>query len=110
MPNLRRSISDPGMRFNLDGHRPSAYIAGNDGAAVVMEPSLTLTIIILVVALATVGGMLWLERRKPPLGEVRIFPVMPVMMIAALVVILMLAHLISILTGHTLLPHRGPRI
>ena len=75
-----------------------------------MEPSLTLTIIILVVALATVGAMLWLERHKPPLGEVRMFPVMPVLMIAALVVILMLAHLASILTGHTLFPHRGPRI
>lgn len=75
-----------------------------------MTPSLTLTIIILVVALATVGGMLWLEHHKPPLGEVRMFPVMPVMMIAALVVIVMLAHLASILTGHPLFPHRGPRI
>lgn len=75
-----------------------------------MTPSLTLTLIILVAALATVGGMLWLERHKPPLGEVRMFPVMPVMMIAALVVIVMLAHLASILTGHTLFPHRGPKI
>ena len=75
-----------------------------------MTPGLTVSIIILVVAIATIAGMLWLERHKPPLGEVRMFPVIPVMMIAALIAILMMAHLVSILTGHTLMPHRGPKI
>lgn len=96
--------------FNLDEGRWIAYMAGDDGFVVAMEPSLLVTLVVLFIALATVGAMLWLERHKPPLGEVRMFPVMPVLMIAALVAILMLAHLTSILTGHTLLPHRGPRI
>ncbi|WP_395682698.1 hypothetical protein [Inquilinus sp.] len=65
-----------------------------------MQLDLTDTSIILAVALAVVAAMLVMDRRKPPPGEVRLFPVIPVMMVAALVVILMLAHLVSLVTGH----------
>ena len=61
---------------------------------------LTNTIIILAIALAVAVAMVVMDWRKPPPGEVRLFPVIPVMMVAALVVILMLAHLVSLITGH----------
>ncbi|MGK9164743.1 hypothetical protein KXR53_00515 [Inquilinus limosus] len=64
-----------------------------------MQLDLTDTLFILAVALAVVAAMAVMDRRKPPPGEVRLFPVIPVMMVAALVVILMLAHLVSLLTG-----------
>jgi hypothetical protein len=65
-----------------------------------MQLDLTNTSLILAAALAVVVAMLVMDRRKPPPGEVRLFPVIPVMMVAALVVILMLAHLVSLFTGH----------
>lgn len=64
-----------------------------------MKLDLTTTIIILAIALAVAGAMAVMDRRKPPPGEVRLFPVIPVMMLAALVVILMLGHLVSLITG-----------
>jgi hypothetical protein len=68
------------------------------------------TLAVLAAALAVVGAMLLLERRKPPLGEVRLFPVLPVMMVAAVVAIVMLAHLVSLLTGTPLVGRGGPAI
>jgi hypothetical protein len=64
-----------------------------------MALDLPTTLVIFAAALAVVAAMLVLDRRRPPLGEVRLFPVLPVMMAAALIAILMAAHLITLFAG-----------
>jgi uncharacterized membrane protein len=72
-----------------------------------MSLDFTTTILLLILSLAVVLAMALLDRRRPPPGEVRLFPVLPVMMLAGLVAILMLAHLVSLWTGQPLMPRRG---
>jgi hypothetical protein len=55
------------------------------------------------IALAVAGGLFvlcWMmERRPKTLGEVRLFPYIPVMMICLVAILGLLAHLISLVTG-----------
>jgi hypothetical protein len=55
------------------------------------------------IALAGAGGLFalcWaMERRPKTLGEVRLFPYIPVMMICLVAILGLLAHLIGLVTG-----------
>lgn len=62
------------------------------------------TSFLLVSALAGAATMIWLERRPRSLGQPRLVPTTPLLFLCALVVVLALAHLISIATG---VPHVG---
>lgn len=61
--------------------------------------SLALTLAILLAALAIAGLANWRERRPRPLGRPPMVPYIAIQAIAILVIILMLAHLVSLLTG-----------
>jgi hypothetical protein len=61
--------------------------------------SLALTLVILLAALLAAGLANWRERHPRPLGRPTMVPYIAVQAIASLVVILMLAHLVSLLTG-----------
>ena len=62
------------------------------------------TSILLVAALAGGAAMIWLERRPRSLGQPRLVPTTPLLFLCALIVVLTLAHLVSIVTG---VPHVG---
>jgi uncharacterized iron-regulated membrane protein len=64
--------------------------------------SLELTISILIAALLIAGLANWRERRPRPLGKPPLVPYTAIQILAVLVIILMLAHLVSLLTGHPL--------
>lgn len=64
--------------------------------------SLEFTIAILLVALLTAGLANWRERRPRPFGKPPLVPYTAIQVLAVLVTILMLAHLVSLLTGHPL--------
>lgn len=61
--------------------------------------SLALTLAILCAALVAAGLANWRERRPRPLGTPPMVPYIAIQALAILVVILMLAHLVSLLTG-----------
>lgn len=61
--------------------------------------SLLVTLLILGLALASFAFANWKSRRPPPLGEVRLVPYNGLQFIALVVAVLMLAHLVSLLTG-----------
>ena len=65
---------------------------------------LVVTSVLLVAALAGGAGLIWLERRPRPLGEPRLVPTTSLLFVCALIVVLALAHLVSIVTGA---PHVG---
>jgi hypothetical protein len=67
-----------------------------------LELSLDLTISILIVALLIAGLANWRERRPRPIGQPSLVPYTAIQILAVLVIILMLAHLVSLLTGHPL--------
>ena len=49
---------------------------------------------------SAVFALLWLRERRPRvIGEVRLFPYIPAMMVCLVVMLILLAHLISLLTG-----------
>jgi uncharacterized BrkB/YihY/UPF0761 family membrane protein len=62
------------------------------------------TSFLLVSALAGAAAMIWLERRPRSLGRPRLVPTTALLFVCALVVVLALAHLVSIVTG---VPHVG---
>lgn len=62
--------------------------------------SLGLTLAILLGALALAALANWRERRPRELGRPPLVPATAIQAIAIVVVILMLAHLVSLLTGH----------
>ena len=64
--------------------------------------SLTSTLIVLLLALAVAGFANWRERRPRPLGHPPLVPYTAIQMVALVVVILMLAHLVSLLSGQPL--------
>lgn len=67
-----------------------------------LEVSFELTISILIVALLIAGLANWRERRPRPVGKPSLVPYIAIQILAVLVIILMLAHLVSLLTGHPL--------
>lgn len=64
--------------------------------------SLTLTVLLLVGALAAAGLANWRERRPRDPGDVPLISHAAIQMIAMVVALLMAAHLVSLLTGHPL--------
>jgi choline-glycine betaine transporter len=64
--------------------------------------SLTLTLIILAVCLAVLGLAQIRERRKYEPGRISLIPWVPLQFVAMMGMILMLAHLVSLLTGEPL--------
>jgi hypothetical protein len=68
--------------------------------------SLTLTLVILLAAAALAGLANYRERRGHPPGKPPLVSLVAVQVVALLVVILMLAHLVSLLTGTQLVGRR----
>jgi hypothetical protein len=64
--------------------------------------SLGLTVACLLAALLVGGLANWRERRPRDLGRPSLVPYSAIQVLAVLVIILMLAHLVSLLTGHPL--------
>jgi uncharacterized iron-regulated membrane protein len=64
--------------------------------------SLTVTLTILLLALAVAGFANWRERRPRALGRPPLISYTALQMVALVVVILMLAHLVSLLSGQPL--------
>ena len=64
--------------------------------------SLTLTLTILIAAGAIAGFANWKERRPRAPGEVPLVSYAAIQMVALVVLVLMAAHLISLLSGHPL--------
>jgi hypothetical protein len=60
------------------------------------------TLALLVAGLALVGLARWHETRPRELGQVRLFPVVPVLAAGVLLSVLAAAHLVSLLTGYPL--------
>jgi hypothetical protein len=61
--------------------------------------SLTVTLLVLVVALAVAGFANYRERRPREIGKVPLMSYAAIQMIALVVVVLMLAHLVSLTMG-----------
>jgi hypothetical protein len=64
--------------------------------------SLTLTLVILAVCVAVLGIAQIRERRKYEPGRISLIPWVPLQFVAMMGMILMLAHLVSLLTGEPL--------
>jgi uncharacterized iron-regulated membrane protein len=69
--------------------------------------SLEVTLIVLAAGAALTGFCLWHQRRPRELGQVSLFPANMVMGIGLVVVIVALAHLVTLLTGHPLTGRMG---
>jgi hypothetical protein len=63
---------------------------------------LGLTLAVLLAALAIAGLANWRERRPHDFGRPPLLPYTTIQLIAVVVIILMAAHLVSLLTGHPL--------
>ena len=64
--------------------------------------SLGLTLAVLLAALAIAAYANWRERRPRDLGRPPLVPYTAIQVIAVVAIIIMLAHLVSLLTGHPL--------
>ena len=64
--------------------------------------SLVPTLLVLISALLIAALANWLERRPRPLGDPSLVPWIAVQMVAVIVAILMLAHVVSLMTGYQL--------
>lgn len=64
--------------------------------------SLTLTLIILGICLAVLGVAQFRERRRYEPGRISLFPWLPLQFVALFGMIIMLAHLVTLLTGEPL--------
>ena len=62
--------------------------------------SLAVTLVILAVAAVVFGFANWQSRRPRKPGEVSLVPWVGVQFLAAVAILLMLAHLVTLLTGH----------
>lgn len=60
---------------------------------------LTATLSLAAFAVALAGFCMWHQKRERPLGEVSLFPSTVIMAIALLVLVLAVAHLVSLTTG-----------
>ena len=65
---------------------------------------LLLTLAALAACAALFAWMIFLEKKPPEPGHTRLLPTTPIMFLAALGVVLALAHLVTLLTGT---PHTG---
>jgi hypothetical protein len=61
--------------------------------------SFTWTVALLVVGLSLAALARWQETRPRAVGEVRLFPVLPVMAVGIILSVLAAAHLVSLATG-----------
>lgn len=75
---------------------PFACRQAYNGVAMTLMP----TIIILVACIATFAVASLLSRRSRRLDSVDLVPYLPIQFLAILGIVLMLAHLVSLLTGH----------
>ncbi len=66
------------------------------------------TLALLLAGLGLSAFCLWHQRRPRELGEVSLFPSTFLLGVGLILVILALAHLVTLLTGHAP-PGRGPR-
>jgi hypothetical protein len=64
--------------------------------------SLTWTLALLVAGLSLAALARWQETRPRLVGEVRLFPVLPVMAVGVILSVLAAAHLVSLMTGSPL--------
>ena len=64
--------------------------------------SLTMTVLLLIGALAAAGLANWRERRPRDPGDVPLISYAAIQMVALVIALLMAAHLVSLLTGHPL--------
>jgi hypothetical protein len=64
--------------------------------------SLTVTVLLLIGALAAAGLANWRERRPRDPGDVPLISYAAIQMVALVIALLMAAHLVSLLTGHPL--------
>ena len=71
-----------------------------------METAATTGALVAGIALALLGR--WLDRRERPLGSVPLVPPFWLTVAGVLVVVLMLAHLVTLLTGVPLRPRGAP--
>lgn len=69
-----------------------------------MDLELIVTVSAIVAAVAVSGWIVVLERREPVPGEPRLFPTTPVLFLAIVVIVVALAHLVTLVTGS---PHTG---
>lgn len=60
------------------------------------------TVIIMLTAVIVAAWSLWGSRRKRPLGEVSLVPWTGILFVALVVLFVMVAHLVSLLTGQPL--------
>lgn len=64
----------------------------------------TATIILALGAALAIAALLWLEKRPKEPGQVRLLPTTPLLFLALLALVLILAHAVTLMTGH---PHMG---
>ena len=69
--------------------------------------SLTVTLILLSLSLALIAFANWRERQERPLGQIPLISYPVLQMIGIVLAILLLAHLVSLLTGQ---PLKGRRM
>jgi len=70
--------------------------------------SLTVTLLLLAATLSIIAFANWQERRKRPLGKTPLVSYPALQMLGILFVVLLLAHLVSLLTGQPLRGRRMP--
>ena len=70
--------------------------------------SLTVTLILLAATLVVIAFANWQERRKRPLGKTPLVSYPALQMLGILFAVLLLAHLVSLLTGQPLRGRRMP--
>jgi len=63
-----------------------------------------ITIAMIAAAMGLVVYLIWLEKRPVELGRPRLVPLTPVLFLCILILIMALAHLVTLLTGS---PHMG---
>ncbi|NJO36891.1 MAG: hypothetical protein HC871_03745 [Rhizobiales bacterium] len=70
--------------------------------------SLTVTLLLLAASLLLAAVANWQERRERPLGKAPLLSYPVLQMIGIVTALLLLAHLVSLLTGHPLRGRRMP--
>ena len=63
-----------------------------------------ITIAVTATAMGLVVYLIWLEKRPAEIGSPRLVPLTPVLFLCILILIMALAHLVTLLTGT---PHMG---
>ena len=74
-------------------------VAPNDRSSQQTAVSLLATLVLLAVGLSVCGWAAWQERRPRSLGELPLLPPIPVLLAGVLIVLVSLAHLVTIWTG-----------